>query len=96
MEHPLADFHVELRYRNAKSPASAEAGLLIDDFKRSSGSEIGTLTRFLDANRDPPPDQVRGHASLEDAIDQPRVRERIMKLSKVYSATCHHRYWSER
>jgi hypothetical protein len=23
---------------------------------------------------------------------QPRVRERIMKLSKVYSATCHHRY----
>jgi hypothetical protein len=28
--------------------------------------------------------------------DQPRVRERIMKLSKVYSATCHHRYWSER
>ena len=30
------------------------------------------------------------------AEDQPRVRERIMKLSKVYSATCHHRYWSER
>jgi hypothetical protein len=28
--------------------------------------------------------------------DQPRVRERIMKLSKVYSATCHHKYWSER
>jgi hypothetical protein len=27
---------------------------------------------------------------------QPRVRERIMKLSKVYSATCHHRYWSDR
>jgi hypothetical protein len=24
--------------------------------------------------------------------DQPRVRERIWKLSKVYSATCHHRY----
>jgi hypothetical protein len=23
---------------------------------------------------------------------QPRVRDRIMKLSKVYSATCHHRY----
>ena len=31
-----------------------------------------------------------------NALDQPRVRERIMKLSKVYSATCHHRYWSER
>ena len=29
-------------------------------------------------------------------VAQPRVRERIMKLSKVYSATCHHRYWSER
>jgi hypothetical protein len=27
---------------------------------------------------------------------QPRVRERIMKLSKVYSATCHHRYSSDR
>jgi hypothetical protein len=30
------------------------------------------------------------------AADHPRVRERIMKLSKVYSATCHHRYSSER
>jgi hypothetical protein len=29
-------------------------------------------------------------------LDQPRVRERIMKLSKVYSATCHHRYSSDR
>jgi hypothetical protein len=29
-------------------------------------------------------------------VYQPRVRERIMKLSKVYSATCHHRYWSDR
>ena len=28
--------------------------------------------------------------------DQPRVRERIMKLSKVYSATCHRKYSSER
>jgi hypothetical protein len=26
------------------------------------------LTRFLDANRYPPPDQVRGHASLENAL----------------------------
>ena len=31
-----------------------------------------------------------------EMADQPRVRERIMKLSKVYSATCHHKYWSER
>jgi hypothetical protein len=62
MEHPVWDFHVELKYRSAKNPASAEAGF--------SG------------------DQLRGN--------QPRVRERIMKLSNVYSATCHHRYWSER
>ena len=62
MEHPVADFHDQLEYRNAKSPASPEAGL---DFY------------YLSDN-------------------QPRVRERIMKLSKVYSATCHHRYWSER
>jgi hypothetical protein len=27
MEHPVADFHAELRYRNAKSPAFAKAGL---------------------------------------------------------------------
>ncbi len=31
MEHSVWEFHVELRYRNAKSPASAEAGLAIDD-----------------------------------------------------------------
>jgi hypothetical protein len=31
--------------------------------------------------------------NLDDlGFNQPRVRERIMKLSKVYSATCHHRY----
>jgi hypothetical protein len=29
MEHPVADFHDELEYRNAKSPASPEAGLAI-------------------------------------------------------------------
>jgi hypothetical protein len=33
-----------------------------------------------------------GLAILHFSDDQPRVRERIMKLSKVYSATCHHRY----
>jgi hypothetical protein len=62
MEHPVADFHAELAYRNAKSPASSR----------------------------------EDRASLQTWDDQPRVRERIMKLSKVYSATCHHRYWSER
>ena len=30
--------------------------------------------------------------NLRRTQNQPRVRERIMKLSKVYSATCHHRY----
>ena len=52
MEHPVRDFHDQLEYRNAKSPASPEAGLAIE----------GT------------------------SDDQPRVRERIMMLSKVYSA----------
>jgi hypothetical protein len=61
--HPVPDFHAELGYRNAKSPASpwGRPGFIL---------------------------LVKGY--------QPRVRERIMKLSKVYSATCHHRYWSER
>ena len=58
MEHPVPDFHNELEYHNAKSPAFTEAGFLILLLKAY----------------------------------QPRVRERIMKLSKVYSATCHHRY----
>ena len=62
MEHPVQDFHDELKRRDAKSPALAKAGLCVYDV----------------------------------VLDQPRVRERIMKLSKVYSATCHHRYWSER
>ncbi|MGO8910769.1 MAG: hypothetical protein ACLQDM_15825 [Bradyrhizobium sp.] len=37
MEHPVRDFHVELdvrdelTYRNAKSPASTEAGLALTD-----------------------------------------------------------------
>jgi hypothetical protein len=32
MEHPVADFHAELKYRNAKSPASSRKpglGLLL-------------------------------------------------------------------
>jgi hypothetical protein len=64
MEHPIPDFHDELSYRNAKSPASCGGpGFVFYDLRRSLG-----------------------------VTDQPRVRERIMKLSKVYSATCHHRY----
>ena len=45
----------------------------------------------------PDGDRASIHATKGlETYDQPRVRERIMKLSKVYSATCHHRYWSER
>ena len=40
--------------------------------------------------------RLKSYCSGRSVTDQPRVRERIMKLSKVYSATCHHRYWSER
>src|SRR5215208_4796479 len=29
---------------------------------------LDDLTRFLDANRSPTPDQVRGHAALENAL----------------------------
>src|SRR5882724_5529825 len=50
MEHPVRDFHDELKCRNAKSPALA-AGLL--------------------------------STTLDVVFGQPRVRERIMKLSKV-------------
>src|SRR6516165_3922419 len=38
----------------------------------------------------PSPHSLR--SGLNADLPQPRVRERIMKLSKVYSATCHHRY----
>jgi hypothetical protein len=37
---------------------------------------IFVLTRFLHANRYPPPDQVRGHASLENAMDLAEARQR--------------------
>jgi len=49
--------------------------------------------------------QIKNPASMEAGFflnvfskrcDQPRVRERIWKLSNVYSATCHHRYSSPR
>jgi hypothetical protein len=33
MEHPVWDFHVELKYRNAKKPASAEAGFSGDQLR---------------------------------------------------------------
>ena len=43
------------------------------------------------------PAAIEAGLAIEGVSDnQPRVRERIMKLSNVYSATCHHRYWSER
>jgi hypothetical protein len=38
-----------------------------------TGLQIFDLTRFLDANRFPPPDQVRGRASLENALTGSRT-----------------------
>ena len=83
MEHPVPDFHPELCRSNAKSPASSRRPGFFYDL-----DQLLFFTRFLHANR--------SSRIVEDVPDQPRVRERIMKLSKVYSATCHHRYWSER
>jgi hypothetical protein len=37
-----------------------------------TGLSILDLTRFLDANRFPPPDQLRGHASLENDLSTTR------------------------
>jgi hypothetical protein len=46
-----------------------------------NGLKILVLTRFLDANRCLPPDQVRGHASLENALakDDPALRVPTIK-----------------
>ena len=60
----------------------------VDGAPRASGSAV--YDGLVDAKARPP---RRDRAwSACSANDQPRVRERIMKLSKVYSATCHHRY----
>ena len=37
-----------------------------------------------------------GRFPCSTGLDQPRVRELIMNVSNLYSATCHHRYWSDR
>jgi len=58
--------------------------------EKSPVSEIGLCFYNLDAA------SVLRTKARASGADQPRVRERIMKLSKVYSATCHHRYSSER
>jgi hypothetical protein len=39
MEHPVPDFHDELSYRNAKSPASCgRPGFVFYDLRRSLGA----------------------------------------------------------
>src|ERR1700736_726542 len=43
-------------------------------------AEPGVLTRFLYANWCPPTDQVRGHASLENALGRRGVTERVADL----------------
>src|SRR5579871_4022515 len=53
--------HLSRRWRS-NEPFSTDGDLII------------FLTRFLHANRYPPPDQVRGHASLENAMSSRRWR----------------------
>src|SRR5258708_12931334 len=47
MVHPLPDFHDALSCRNAKSPASAEAGLFVYYLRLSFGSSEPSLSRLL-------------------------------------------------
>jgi hypothetical protein len=49
MEHPVRDFHDELKRRNAKSPALAKAGLCVYDLRRGPGSaaSAGQRTRRI-------------------------------------------------
>jgi hypothetical protein len=43
MEHPVANFHADLTYRNAKHPASQDAGLLtIVEWTISRGCASGS------------------------------------------------------
>jgi hypothetical protein len=39
---------------------------------------------------------LSGAGAAAQAMDQPRARERIMKVSMLYSAICHQRNWSLR
>src|SRR5229473_6206451 len=50
------------------SPLLCTASWSLVSIESKRGSRFLDLTRFLDANRSPPPDQVRGHASLENAL----------------------------
>ena len=81
-----------------KARTPAETGLTLYDLRRSFGSvrtEAGLVWRVFPARTGIQLASRAGALSLA-GYHQPRVRERIMKLSKVYSATCHHKYWSER
>jgi hypothetical protein len=48
-----------------------------------TGLWIADLTRFPDANRYPPPDQVRGHASLENAPGKSGSGADIVKPTRL-------------
>jgi hypothetical protein len=50
---------------------------------------IATLNRHIVTQKARP--LAKAGLSLE--MYQPRMRERIMKLSKLYSAICHRKYW---
>src|ERR1700721_3917699 len=90
MEHPLADFHDELGIAMQKARPLPRPGLRSAVCATEPRFSEPGLHLLFDAfsRREPV------STSLENATNQPRVRERIMKLSKVYSATCHHNYWA--
>jgi hypothetical protein len=62
--------------KHDKNPARAGLFLFLESPFRWNRNRLSIfdLTRFLDANRPPPTDQVRGHASLENALNNPRRR----------------------
>src|SRR6266851_4033971 len=60
-------------------------------FSAFDGIETGLwildLSRFLDANRSPPPDQVRGHASRENALVL--LRHKFIRTRRAVEARQH-------
>src|SRR5260370_40858046 len=70
MVHPLPGFHDELSCRNAKSPASAGAGLFVYYLRLSLGSSEPRLCR------------LPGGVSCRGPLGQPPGRARVVRLLK--------------
>src|SRR5581483_4647415 len=109
MEHPTPDFHAEYVSQCKKArlgnppldePQIRDANVKSTPLPKYNSSwsfdskirKVPCSRRDADVRTGP----RKGRSRPASKSDQPRVRERIMKLSKVYSATCHHRYSSER